>query len=219
MTRPRRLVLVAGTGTEVGKTWVAARLLGAWRADGRTVAARKPAQSGEPGGGPSDADVLGAASGEDADTVCLPARSYPVALAPPMAADALGLAPVALADLAAELRWPDPPVDVGLVETAGGLRSPQAHDGDARDLAGALHPDAVVLVADAGLGTINAVRLCADALAATELPVHVVLNRYDEADALHRANRVWLANRDHLDVTPGTPDELAALAARLVALR
>jgi dethiobiotin synthetase len=136
-----------------------------------------------------------------------------------MAADALGLATVALADLVAELRWPDPPVDVGLVETAGGLRSPQAHDGDARELAAALRPDVVVLVAHAGLGTINAVRLCTEALVDTGLPVRVVLNRYDAADALHKANRTWLTERDQLDVTPGTPDGLAALAARLAAPR
>jgi dethiobiotin synthetase len=219
VTRPRRLVLVVGTGTEIGKTWVAARLLEAWRADRISVAARKPAQSGEPGSAPSDAEVLGAASGEDPAVVCLAARSYSVALAPPMAADALGLATVALADLVAELRWPDPPVDVGLVETAGGLRSPQAHDGDARELAAALRPDVVVLVAHAGLGTINAVRLCTEALVDTGLPVRVVLNRYDAADALHKANRTWLTERDQLDVTPGTPDGLAALAARLAAPR
>jgi len=43
--RPERLVLVTGTGTEVGKTWVACRLARALRARGLVVAARKPAQS------------------------------------------------------------------------------------------------------------------------------------------------------------------------------
>ena len=55
------------------------------------------------------------------------------------------------------------------METAGGVRSPQADDGDAVDLVRLLAPDLVVLVADAGLGTINAVRLCVDALAGSGL--------------------------------------------------
>ncbi len=168
--RPERIVLVCGTGTEVGKTWVAARLLGELRSRGITVAARKPAQSfdvdgvGTPLGGPTDAEVLGSASGEHPDRVCHAFRSYHRAMSPPMAAEALGLAPFTVDDLVSELDWPDHPVGVGLVEMAGGVRSPQAVDGDATDVAARLRPDLVVLVADAGLGTINTVRLSMDAL-------------------------------------------------------
>ncbi len=224
--RPATLVVVVGTGTEVGKTWVSARLLRAWRARGLAVAARKPAQSFAPGDATTDADVLGAASGEDPRAVCLPQRWYPAPMAPPMAADALGRVPPALADLLGELAWPRPAPDVGLVETAGGARSPQADDGDAVDLVAALGPDRVVLVADAGLGTINGVRLSVGALAAgTSAPVSVVLNRFDAADGLHERNRDWLARRCALDVTavgaegagvspPGAP-ALDVLAARL----
>ena len=93
--RPRRLVAVVGTGTDVGKTWVAARLLSDLRAAGLRVAARKPAQSFEPGDDPAgrDAAVLGAATGETAEDVCSPHRWYEVAMAPPMAADGAGPAP------------------------------------------------------------------------------------------------------------------------------
>jgi dethiobiotin synthetase len=48
----------------------------------------------------------------------------------------------------------------------------------------------VLLVADAGLGTLNAVRLTLACLA--PLPTTVILNRYDPADDLHRRNRDWL---------------------------
>src|SRR5213076_1746043 len=106
--------------------------------------------------GDTDAGQLGQASGESPQIVCPRHRWYEVAMAPPMAAAALGRPPFTVADLVDELRWPDG-VDVGLVETAGGVRSPIADDGDTVDLARALHPDRVVLVADAGLGTINAV--------------------------------------------------------------
>ena len=47
----------------------------------------------------------------------------------------------------------------GWSSAAGGVLSPIADDGDGVSLAEHLDPDRVVLVADAGLGTINAVRL------------------------------------------------------------
>jgi len=221
--RPERVVLVCGTGTEVGKTWVAARLVGELRARGLTVAARKPAQSfdvgrhGEPLGGATDAEVLGAASGEQAEEVCPATRSYHRAMAPPIAAEALGLAPFTVADLVGELTWPPHGVDVGVVETAGGVRSPQAGDGDVCDLAAALAPDVTVLVADAGLGTINSIRLAMDALAGRSCgtggaPV-VVLNRFDRDHDIHRRNHDWLAGRDgyRMVTVPGGEADLADL--------
>ena len=224
--RPDRLVLVVGTGTEVGKTWVAARVLERLRTGGLAVAARKPAQSFGPEDdrGGTDAAVLGAATGEAPEVVCPPHRWYPVAMAPPMAAAALGRPPFTLADLVAELRWParrdGAGPSVGLVETAGGVRSPQAADGDAVGLAGLLRPDVVVLVADAGLGTINAVRLSLAALRSAGVPAAsrpvVVLNRFAEGDDLHRRNRSWLADADGTDVVV-TPGEEARLAAELIA--
>jgi dethiobiotin synthetase len=207
VTRPGLLVLVTGTGTEVGKTWVAAALLRTLRDAGCTVAARKPAQSFEPGTGPTDADVLAGATGEDPEVVCPPHRRYEVAMAPPMAAAALGRPPFSIADLAAEIGWPAG-VDVGVVEGAGGPRSPLAGDGDTVDLSEVLGVDRVVLVAESGLGAINAVRL---ATAPFDGPLVVLLNRYDAGDAVHRATRAWL--EQHAD-RPVVAD-IGALAAHL----
>lgn len=139
-------------------------------------------------------------------------------MAPPMAAEVLGRPPFTIEDLVAEVRWPADMADVGLVETAGGLRSPLAADGDCLDLCAALRPDVVVLVADAGLGTINAVRLTFDVLGPALDPsptsLVVVLNRYDADMDLHRRNREWLQGRDGLTVValPGDERALAALA-------
>jgi dethiobiotin synthase len=207
--RPGTLVVVTGTGTEVGKTWWVAATARALRARGRTVAARKPAQSFAPGDPETDADVLAAATGESAHDVCPPHRWYEVAMAPPMAAETLGRPAFAVADLAGELAWP-PGTDVGLIEGAGGPRSPLAADGDTVDLAAAVAPDRLVLVADAGLGTINAVRLAAPALTKIA-PLTVVLNRYDTADDLHVGNRAWLEEREGLAVV----DSVDALLDRI----
>src|SRR5262245_9673874 len=198
-SRPHRLIVVAGTATEVGKTWVGARLAEELVARRITVAARKPAQSFEESDPTTDADLLAAATGESPEDVCPPHRWYPTPMAPPMAADSLGREPVFLGDLLAEVRdgWPGRAPDVGLVELAGGLRSPMGHDGDGVDLVLGLAPDLVVLVADAGLGTIHAVRQSVADL--RDHPVVVVLNRHDDKDELHRRNVEWLVEREEVD--------------------
>lgn len=196
------LIVCTGTATSVGKTWAGAAVLRALVAEGRTVAARKPAQSFEPPAtGETDADILAAASGAAPSDVCPAHRWYPVAMAPPMAAAALGRPAFTMTDLIAELRWPRPDAEVRWVEGAGGVCSPLTEDGDTVELCRRLGPDLVLLVADAGLGTINSVRLSAGALAGSR--VLVLLNRYDDGDDLHRRNRQWLANRDGLDVVCG----------------
>lgn len=199
MTRPQRLVLVAGTATDIGKTWVGGQVLARLRASGATVAARKPAQSADVDDpGPSDAQVLATATGEHPEAVCPPHRTYTVAMAPPMAAAALGLPEPTVGDLLDELTWPDPAVEVGWLETVGGPHSPIGADGDAVTVAEQVGPDLVVLVADAALGTINAVKLSLAALHPHRTVVF--LNRYDPSDDLQRRNLDWLRTREGLEV-------------------
>jgi dethiobiotin synthetase len=220
VSEPRHLVVVVGTGTEVGKTWVAAATLARIRDAGAIVAARKPAQSFDPGDPTTDAAELGRATGEDPLQVCPAHRWYEVPLAPPMAADVLGRPPFTLPDLLGEIEWPDD-TDLGLVETAGGVRSPLASDdGDSVGLITALMPDLVVLVADAGLGTINAVRLAAEALEPVisgrgELDLVVVLNRFEVSEDLHRRNQAWLRDHDGLDVVDSIDALVESLLLRL----
>jgi len=124
-----------------------------------------------------------------------------VPMAPPMAAAVLGEPAFTIADLVGELVWPAA-TEVGVVETAGGTASPLADDGDSAAFLAAVEPDAVVLVADAGLGTIHAVRAAVATLEKTsgaQLAVH--LNRFDEHHDLHLRNRDWLATRDGFTVT------------------
>ncbi len=204
------LVVCVGTGTEIGKTWVGAAVLSELRARGVAVAARKPVQSFAPDDtGPTDADVLAAATGAHPHDVCPGARWLPIAMAPPMAAAILERGSFSIADLTNEIAWPDPAPAVRWVETVGGVRSPMAFDGDSVDLCTALQPDLVVLVADAGLGTINAVRLTAAALAPHRIVV--LLNRWTGTE-LEQLNRAWLSDRDGFDVVI----DAHALADRLV---
>jgi dethiobiotin synthetase len=214
LSRPEWLAVVCGTATDVGKTWVACGLLRGLRHRGVAVAARKPAQSFADDGLATDAELLAAASGEEPRDVCRAHRWYPVAMAPPMAAAALGREAFTSARLAAELDWPARTA-VGIIETAGGVRSPLASDGDTVTFCHLLAPDLVILVAEAGLGTINAVRLSAGALQGGSAPVVVYLNRYDASDELHRRNREWLAQRDRFDVVISVGELVHRLLAPL----
>jgi dethiobiotin synthetase len=203
VTRPATLVFVAGTATDVGKTWWGAALARALRDAGVAVVARKPVQSVAPGSA-TDAEILAAASEDDPALVCPPKRTYDLAWAPPMAARELGAPPFTTAELVDEIEWP-PTTEVGLVEGVGGPRSPISDDGDNVDLARLVAPDLVVLVADAGLGTINAVRLSADAFA--DFAVIVALNRFG-TDPLHTRNLEQLRDIDGYDVVTD-PHDLA----------
>lgn len=187
-----RVVFFTGTGTEIGKTWAAAGLARVLRERDLKVRACKPVQSHDPAEpGPTDAEALAAATGQSPDEVCPPERTYPVPLAPPMAAAKLG--------------WPCPGLDelaricqlgawsgggLCIVEGAGGLYSPLTADGDNLDLIERLDPDRVVVAAPAGLGAIHDVVACAAGLAARR-PV-VFLNRFDPAVEVHRLNLDWL---------------------------
>ena len=210
--RPERLVIVLGTGTGVGKTWTTAGIVRDLIGTGARAVARKPVQSFAPDDATAtDAHVLAAAAGEAPEDVCPAHRWYEVALAPPMAAAVLGRQAFSVDDLVTELAWPAGTA-VGLVETAGGPRSPIAADGDSVDLCTALSPDVVVLVADAGLGAINAVRLSVDILLTGCAPVVVVLNRWDGSD-VQRRNREWL-RRDGYQVTTSVADVASRLTHR-----
>ena len=199
-------IFVAGTGTDVGKTWVLTRLITELRVRGHEIRARKPAQSFAPTElGTTDAELIGAANDEPATVVCPAHRWYETPMAPPMAAAVLGRPPFTIEDLVGEI---DPPPNC-FIEGAGGPRSPIAADGDNVALARALGSSLVVLVADAGLGTINAVELSVTAFHGFE--AIVVLNRFNRTNDLHLRNREWLTEAGHRIET-----EISALADHLV---
>jgi dethiobiotin synthetase len=86
-------------------------------------------------------------------------------------------------------------------------------------MVGPLQPDLVLLVADAGLGTLNSVRMSMDALHTVTdtgglIPVVVVLDRFDGHHDIHRRNRRWLTGRlgYRVVVVPGEEGVLADLA-------
>lgn len=179
-----RTLFVTGTDTGVGKTTVSLGLLAAWRRRGLKLAALKPAETGcMPRHGetlwPDDAGRLREAAGlahVPIGIVC-PNR-YALPAAPSVAARREQRA----FDLHAVVRARDALLagapDVLLVEGAGGLLVPYGNGRTSVDVALALAPLAMLIVARAGLGTINHSALTVSELRRRDLPIAgIVLNR------------------------------------------
>ncbi|MEU1851192.1 dethiobiotin synthase [Streptomyces sp. NPDC019990] len=152
------VLVITGTGTEVGKTVVTAAVAATALAAGRSVAVLKAAQTGVRPDEPGDAAEVARLAGTL--TTAELAR-YPEPLAPATAARRAGLAPVhphEVAQAAAELATAH---DLVLVEGAGGLLVRfDAAGGTLADAAGLLSAP-VLVVTRAGLGTLNTTELTA----------------------------------------------------------
>ena len=152
---------VTGTDTNVGKTEVAAALLGLLAAQGHEPFAFKPYESGVSNlAAPADALRLQAAARTDQplDTVSL--FRFKRALAPGIAAQREGRPTEWRTTVRVYRSFTS---DWGVVEGAGGLFVPLDSRHDVIDLISALGAP-VVLVARAGLGTINHSSLSVEAL-------------------------------------------------------
>ncbi|MET9116480.1 dethiobiotin synthase [Streptomyces longwoodensis] len=152
------ILVITGTGTEVGKTVTTAAVAAAALAAGRTVAVLKAAQTGVGPDERGDADEVARLAGPV--TVAEVAR-YPEPLAPATAARRAGREPVRPADVAEAAQKLATEHDLVLVEGAGGLlvRFDEA-GGTLADVAELLRAP-VLLVASAGLGTLNTTELTA----------------------------------------------------------
>ncbi len=156
------VIVVTGTDTGVGKTVVTAALAALGLARGASVAVVKPAQTGVRPGEPGDVDEVIRLSGA---TTTFELARYPDPLAPATAAREAGLPPLSLATAAVRIRELAESNRLVIVEGAGGLLVRFDEDGGTiADLAHLLGAP-VLVVARAGLGTLNHTALTLEALA------------------------------------------------------
>ncbi|MQY25449.1 dethiobiotin synthase [Nocardia aurantia] len=156
-------LIVTGTSTDVGKTIVTAALAATALAAGRTVAVCKPAQTGVAPGEPGDLAEVRRLSG--VTRTVEPAR-YPDPLAPDTAARRAGQPLLTLGETVAAIDGLAD-ADLTLVEGAGGLLV-RLGEFTLPDLAAKLDAP-VLVVAAAGLGTLNHSELTVRALTAAGL--------------------------------------------------
>jgi dethiobiotin synthetase len=205
MTAPAAGVFVTGTGTEVGKTVVAAALARTLAASGTRVAVFKPAVTGLEEAGERDHELLRRAAGSpQRDDEIAPYRYGPPA-SPHLAAAMAGeeIEPARLLEAACTAAAS---ADVLVCEGVGGLLVPLAGRAGApsgdrlaepylvRDLARDLgYP--LAIAASPGLGTINHTLLTIEAARAVGLEVAtVVLTPWPaEPSEIERSNRETIA--------------------------
>ncbi|MEU3146110.1 MULTISPECIES: dethiobiotin synthase [unclassified Streptomyces] len=205
------VLVITGTGTEVGKTVVTAAVAATALGAGRSVAVLKAAQTGVRPDEPGDAEEVVRLAG--AVTAAELAR-YPDPLAPATAARRAGRAPVRphdVAETAAELAAEH---DLVLVEGAGGLLVRFDEDGGTLADAAALLSAPVLVVAAAGLGTLNVTDLTTRELRSRGLtPAGVVIGSWPAEPGLaERCNLRDLPEVTGVPLLGAVPAGAAALA-------
>ena len=212
-----RGVFVTGTGTDVGKTVVAAVIAHTAASRGARVAVFKPAVSGlDEGGEPDHALLRRAAGSEQSDDQIAPYRFGPP-VSPHLAAELAG-EEIDLGRALAAARDPASGGDLLVCEGVGGFLVPLTRQRLIRDFARDLGLP-VVIAASPGLGTINHSLLTIDAVRAAGLRVAaVVLTPWPrEPGRLERDNRETIAaiGGVPVEILPeldlGAPDRWPAL--------
>jgi dethiobiotin synthetase len=203
-------VFVTGTGTEVGKTVVAAVIARALAGAGKRVAVFKPAVTGLDGDGEADQELLRRAAGSgQSDEEIAPYRYGPPA-SPHLAAARAGeeIAPSRLLEVA---RTATRDADVLVCEGVGGLLVPLSPGYLVRDLAAELgYP--LVIAAAPGLGTINHTLLTIEAAQSAGLEVVlVVLTPWPaQPTAVELSNLETIAALGQVEVQTLSPLDLSA---------
>lgn len=215
------LVVVTGTGTEIGKTHVAVALLHAWRhileargLERPRVAGLKPVESGVTPGATTDIATL-----EQASTFHVKRVSPPYmltrAVSPHLAAASEGRT-IELTEILRPIHDARASADAVLVELAGGLFTPLAAGLTNCDVARALEADAVLLVVPDRLGVLHDVAAATRAAQAEGLTLTgILVVAPAEPDASTGTNAAELSVVTSLPVLASVPRATsAAIAAR-----
>jgi dethiobiotin synthetase len=183
-------VVVTGTDTGVGKTVATAAIAAAATAAGLWVAVVKPGQTGVATGEESDVDTVVRLS---APASAWTLASYPDPLAPLAAARVAGMAALAMDTVRSAVHQAVTTHDLVLIEGAGGLLVPMGSDGwTIAELAVALRTPTIV-VARAGLGTLNHTALTLEACAHRGIDARLIIGAWPaEPELVHRTNMVDL---------------------------
>ncbi len=176
---PKRILVIAGTDTGVGKTTVAAELFTALRAAGHPAHYLKPIQTGNE----SDTATVLAATGATPSALAEPVLELPLPASVDQAAAAAGVQ-VRVEELLGGIRarLASAPDSWWLLECAGGLLVPLNEREDQADLLARLGAP-VLLVARSALGTLNHTLLSVEALRARRIPLRAVSLRGERHDA------------------------------------
>lgn len=209
-------LFITGTDTGIGKTLIAEGIAGWLRQEGVKVGVMKPIASGD---GNDIQRLMRAAGTKDPLSETNPLH-FKAPLAPSVAA-ALEDREVDLDQVYAAFWALHKKYDVLILEGAGGVKVPLGETTYVTDLMAALQLPALV-VARAGLGTLNHSLLTLDALEAAKVPVAGILLNGGTGKLLAEAtnpeelqNHTAISVVGHLKHNPKFPKQLPTLVAAL----
>lgn len=189
-------IFITGTGTDVGKTYVTGLILKKFKEHGRNAAYYKAAMSGNERRAdgtliPGDALEVRTISGiaQPLEDMC--PYIYENAVSPHLAAQMEGN-PVDLDIVLENYDRLCETYDYVTAEGSGGILCPLRFDREKIQLEDFVRARGLgcLVVADAGLGTINAVVLTVEYMKSRHIPVRgIVFNHYEEGNPLHEDNR------------------------------
>lgn len=191
-------LFITGTGTDVGKTYVTGLIVKKLREGGKSAAYYKAAMSGNdrrPDGSliPGDALQVKTMSGIEQPLEEMCPYIYETAVSPHLAAKFEGN-PVEMDRVLKNFDQVCDRYEYVTAEGSGGILCPLRFDEQKIQLEDFIKARslACLIIADAGLGTINAVVLTAEYMNTHKIPVKgIIFNHYEPGNPLHEDNK-WM---------------------------
>lgn len=206
-------LFITGTGTDVGKTYVTGLIVKKLRENGKSAAYYKAAMSGNerrPDGSliPGDALQVKTMSGIEQPLEEMCPYIYETAVSPHLAAKIEGN-PVELECVLKNFDHVYSKYDYITAEGSGGILCPLRFDEQKIQLEDFIKARnlACLMIADAGLGTINAVVLTVEYMKVHKIPIKgIIFNHYEPGNPLHEDNKLICETMTGLNVVACVKD-------------
>lgn len=200
-------IFITGTGTDVGKTYVTGLIVKKLKESGMNAAYYKAAMSGNERTEegmllPGDAQYVKTVSGIEQSLACMCPYVYEAAVSPHLASRIEGN-PVMLQEVVTGFEEVCRQYDYVTMEGSGGILCPICFDERELWLEDVIRELGLssLIVADAGLGTINSVVLTVEYMRAKGLPVKgIIFNRFHPGDRMEEDNLRMCEHRTKLPV-------------------
>ena len=200
-------IFITGTGTDVGKTYVTGLIVKKLKESGMNAAYYKAAMSGNERTEegmllPGDAQYVKTVSGIEQSLACMCPYVYEAAVSPHLASRIEGN-PVMLQEVVKVFEEVCRQYDYVTMEGSGGILCPICFDERELWLEDVIRELGLssLIVADAGLGTINSVVLTVEYMRAKGLPVKgIIFNRFHPGDRMEEDNLRMCEHRTKLPV-------------------
>lgn len=206
-------IFITGTGTDVGKTFVTGLIIKKLKDSGQNAAYYKAAMSGNERTKegmllPGDALHVKTVSGIDQPLTQMCPYIYETAVSPHLASRMEGN-PVVLEEVVRGFEEVCRQYDYVTMEGSGGILCPICFDEQELWLEDVIRQLGLssLIVADAGLGTINSVVLTVEYMREKKLPVKgIILNHFHPGDRMEEDNRYMCEYRTKLPVVACVED-------------